>query len=284
MTASVLGSTLGTAGTLAGAAVGSIIGAVATSLYAFGIRSTHYSVTSLSDWLGGKRADGVDEEADVAGTVDAELESEHFEGEIPDAALFAGLGAGTPLDVDTLDPVAPALSGPSPRAQASTRGANAPDAEPAMRDGSGRRVSARWVVAGALASAAIAFGVALGIITGIESTTGRSLSGSSGTTVSSVVAAEESTPTPTADATATADSAPTVGGLAAAEQGTATPTPSTETTEASPSPAATDSAQPTPAPTATTSSSTQTAASAASDAAASSGVASAAANAPIADR
>lgn len=47
MTSAVIGSHLGTAGTLTGAALGSVVGAAATALYAFGLQRTWHALGAL---------------------------------------------------------------------------------------------------------------------------------------------------------------------------------------------------------------------------------------------
>ncbi|MFT4295447.1 MAG: hypothetical protein QM582_08550 [Micropruina sp.] len=121
---------------------------------------------------------------------------------------------------------------------------------PARKRGWGRRTA---IAGGMLATAAVSFVVAMGLVTGWEFSTGQSLDGRNGTTISQVgtkKAASKPTPsasaTPTASATpsATASSTPSASPTAS-ETPTATPTPSASET---PSAAAPSTAKPTQSP------------------------------------
>ena len=120
-----------------------------------------------------------------------------------------------------------------------------PTSEP---DGVSRRRRA-WrrplaVIGGVVATAAVTFVVAMGLVTGWEFGTGKSLDGGKGTTIgraSSDRPTPTPTPTPSVSATPTAKPTPS-----------ATPTTESTPTVAPTSPAATQTPTPTPTPTAST--------------------------------
>ncbi len=207
VTSAVLGSQLGTADTLVGAALGSTIGAVATAIYAFGLKSTTHRITTVASRY---RSVAPETEADL----DQKLEDK----------------------LDEVDAAAPVLPERTP---VSTR----------------RRVT-RWTIAGVVASAVAAFVLALGFITGLESATGTSLSGTSGTTVSHVAQGGQSD----ADAAATTTEATAEPSAATTPAATASATASaTPEASASPTAEATPTATPTATSTPTTTATTQAA-------------------------
>ena len=117
------------------------------------------------------------------------------------------------------------------------------DRDTSAAPASGRRQGSRrpWIVfGGMLATAAVTFVVAMGIVTGWEFGTGQSLDGRNGTTIGQASNNKRAAPKPSASATTT-KAAPS-----AAPSGNATATPS-----ATPTPTATDNptVAPTPDPT-----------------------------------
>lgn len=188
ITAAYLGSELGTAGTIIGAAVGSTIGAVASALYAYGLKRTTHTVATLADRTRRTSPSGGSETTD---------------------SLATGTG---------------------------------PEATPADRK---RRVGLITAILGALVAAAAAFGISLVLITGIEASTGQSLDGGSGTTVTRIASASDESDSASSEDTST-DSADTTDTTTTATP-TPTPTPSVEATPETtpePTPSATTSATP----------------------------------------
>ncbi len=122
------------------------------------------------------------------------------------------------------------------------------DRETSAAPASGRRPGSRrpWIVfGGMLATAAVTFVVAMGIVTGWEFGTGQSLDGRNGTTIGQV-SNKRAAPKPSPSATAT-KTAPSVT-PSAAETPSATPTPSaTDSPTVVPTPGPT-TAEPTKAP------------------------------------
>lgn len=158
VTAAVIGSTLGVAGTILGAAVASVIGGITGTLYSAGIDRTHRKVTSAISKPQEEQPTQV-----LGDTVFAEpLNEADWE--------------RTRVD---LSPVAD----PEPDA----------GQEPAIAPPAGKR---RWKVIGI--SAALIFVVAMITITVVELGLGRSISGQPGTTISDVVTRpSKPTPAPT---------------------------------------------------------------------------------------
>lgn len=98
------------------------------------------------------------------------------------------------------------------------------------------------VIGGVVATAAVTFVVAMGLVTGWEFGTGKSLDGGKGTTIGQA-SNDRPTPKPTPSASATPTAKPTP---------SATPTTEATPTVAPTSPAATQTPTPTPTPTAST--------------------------------
>lgn len=179
VTAAVLGSQMGLAGTLVGAALSSVVATAAGALYTAGLQRTHDGLRVVV-----RRRRPVVEV----------------------------LALDDPGDEVAVDPAVDRAPG-------------------------GRRVLA-W--GGWVAAAVATFVLALTAVTGIEATTGRTLSGGSGTTVGSVAAAAEPTPAPSEPAVVSASPTP---------RASATPSPTASPTSAAPATA-------TPSPTASAASST----------------------------
>lgn len=216
VTSAVLGSQLGTAGTLVGAALGSAVGAVATAVYSFGLKSTTHHISTISDRL------------------------RHTEGDDADDAETASDDADTTGDAAAPDRESGATGdGPAERPTVAT---------------AWRRPVTWWTIAGVLVSAVIAFVIALGIITGLESATGTSLSGTQGTTVSNLAQeADTGTDNAAAAASATPVATATTTTATVTTEATASATPTVEETTAAPTTTATAQAVATPAVSATTS-------------------------------
>lgn len=216
-TAAFLGSRIGVAGTVFGAAIVSVITAVSGTLFTGSIHATRKRVTRLRG-----REDEAAEQSDVQPTA------------------VVRVAAGRRLSPETL-PEGLFVEDERPEVRPQT----AP-----VRPPSGKRWAIGGAVAGVVVTALASFAVAMGLITGAEVTTGRSLDGKHGTTIGQVAQQAPSTaPTPTltpsatATTTATATSTATPAATATvAPTGSASPTPTT-------SPSST--AQPTPTPTAT---------------------------------
>ncbi len=231
----LLGSRLGTAGTLAGAAIASTASALANTFLTAGFERTRDGLKLVVTRRRGLLdADDVDT-------------AEHpvVVGEVPDLA-----GAGAPPEASPAAPPARAASAaPAGRAPAGPAPAG-----PAL----GRRKLLGVAAASVLATAGATFAITMGLVTGAEITTGRSLDGRpGGTSLGSIVAPAtdaEPEPTPTASATPTPSPtleptpSPTPEPSATPEPTDAVPTPAAAT----PTPAAATPTPAAPAPTATT--------------------------------
>lgn len=219
----MLGSRLGTAGTLAGAAIASVASALANTFLSAGFERTREGLKLVVTRRRGLL------EADDADTAEHPV----VVGEVPDLA-----GAGTPPEA------APAATTP-PDGRA--------PADPAL----GRRRLLGVAAASVLATAGATFAITMGLVTGAELTTGRSLDGRpGGTSLGSVVApATDAEPEPTAEPTPTASATVTPTPTPTPEP-TATPTPETGATPTPtavvPTPAVATPTPAVPAPTTTT--------------------------------
>lgn len=225
-TAAVIGSQLGVAGTVVGAAVASVVGGVAGTLYSAGLDRTHRRVTEAIR-RGYERVREADEDpTQVLPVIDATAESPAV------GADAAGTGGNRPRSV------------PVDGEHASET--TAVDLRPVPADGAVPSRRRRVLVAMGVSVAAI-FVVTMLVITAIELGLGRSLDGSSTTTIggarrpsaAATTPKPKPTPTPTPSASATS-SAPV--------SPTPAPTPSASIT-AEPSPSASGAVTPTPVPT-----------------------------------
>ena len=209
----LLGSRLGTAGTLAGAAIGSVASALANTFLTAGFERSRDGLKLVVR----RRPELHDEDS----ATDAE---QVVLGEVPEIA---------------------GVSSPPPGAAASPAASGAAAATAASGAARVRNYRRRQVLgvaaASVLATAGATFVITMGIVTGAEVTTGRSLDGREGaTSVGSVgqpVSDASASPTPTPSASASATPAPT------------TPTPTASATPApivSPAPVTTAEVIPTP--------------------------------------
>mgnify|MGYP001207594030 CR=1 FL=1 len=207
VTVAVVGSTLGTAGTVIGAALASVVGAVAGTLYTAGIDRGRRSVGAAVS-KGWQRVRGQDPAVELEATDDLTL---------------------------VLEPV-----------EAQDRTSPGHTAEERSR--TWRRVLLRIGV-----SAIAIFAIAFGAITVWELSTGQTLSGDNGTTITGGSRRPSRTPSPsatvtvTATPTATPSATPSVTPTVTPTPTTVTPEPSPTTPPGTPSPAVTTSAAPTPA-------------------------------------
>ena len=217
-TAALVGSQLGVAGTIFGAAVASVIGGVAGTLYSAGLDRTHRRVTEA-----------------IRRGYDRVLDADEV-----DTQVLAAVNATAPLSPG--DPAA--VSGEESAAEATAVDLQPVPAVAAPADDRRRKI----LVAMGISVAAI-FVVAMLVITAIELGLGRSLDGSSTTTIGGA-----RRPAPTA----TVSKVPTPSPSLTPSPSTSTsaapspePTPSaSETPSAQPSPSASESATPTPSATA----------------------------------
>ena len=206
----LLGSRLGTAGTLAGAAIGSVASALANTFLTAGFERSRDGLKLVVR----RRPELHDEDS----ATDAE---QVVLGEVPEIA---------------------GVSSPPPGAAATPAASGAAAASGASPVRNYRRRQVLGVAAASvLATAGATFVITMGIVTGAEVTTGRSLDGREGaTSVGSVgqpVSDASASPTPTPSASASATPAPT------------TPTPTASATPApivSPAPVTTAEVIPTP--------------------------------------
>ncbi|WP_156887358.1 hypothetical protein [Propionicicella superfundia] len=270
-TAAILGSQLGVAGTVFGAAVGSVASAVAGTVYQAGIEKTHHHIKHLTV-LGTRRIRGI-EPTEEARAATAPLATDTTAAQAADPAEAGSIVLdATPHDAEALastgdtdatvllptaDPDATTVL-PIPDPDATTvlpvdgTVTTAEKTRPAGTTPPRRR----WpvLVGASLASAAAAFAISLGAITGFEALTGESLSGGQGTSLGQIaqgrraVAAE---PTATSSSGSSAEPTSTETGTSAsstepASTSSVTPTPASATTttstEATPTASATPSA------------------------------------------
>ncbi len=211
-TSAVLGSQLGVAGTVAGAAIGSVATAVATVAYKVGMDKTRTHISRFSR-LSTVRVRGIKPTAQAVAAVQPVGEPVTLHAPAAPESLYA--------------PAAPARTVPARRRPT-------------------------WVVAAtaSLATAAAAFAVSIGVITGYESIAGQNLSGGEGTSVGQVVR-----PAP-----GTGERLPDPKPSTVPTDRTPTPTPTTSETPATPEPtpaeSTTQSQGPSPTPTQATTNST----------------------------
>lgn len=219
VTSAAVGAQLGVAGTLVGAAVASVLAAVAGAFYTRGLEHTRDGVKKIV-------------------LRDAEGDTEVLY--VPDEGARESSAQTTAVPVHDTTDAKGRPAGPS-RSTGSTGSARS-----AKRSG----WSSPWaVVGGMVATAAVTFVVAMGLITGWEFTSGQSLGGNDGTTIGQVSNRRSSaTPTPSASASASASASVTP---SATSTPTATPTP-TPTETATPTATATPSASETEQTPATT--------------------------------
>lgn len=216
-TSAMIGSHLGALGTLAGAAAGSVIGAVLSATYSFGLQRAHHALSGLHPprIAVSRRGPAARSASVTAAAAPADINgAPAAPGETTTSATRSDASLG-----DTLRDPAGGTSG----------SATLP----------GRRPGARGmkVIAGVLATAALAFGATLLVITGFEKVTGGSLAGVQGaTTIQHATRSADQG----ADQDATSDSAQQI------QPAEVAPTPETPTATPTPAPSTTPSATPTP--------------------------------------
>jgi hypothetical protein len=265
-TAAIVGSQLGVAGTVFGAAVGSVASAIAGTIYQVGIEKTHHQLKHLAT-AGTQRVRGIQPtpqaRAEVvpvdggpaftnAETPTAPLSADDAHSLTVDGPIVDGTGAeGTPA-VPTVDPGATTLL-PADGVDASAE--SAPDAGTSAdaQEDDAQPTRRHWtVIVGApLASAAAAFAIGFGAITGYEALTGRSVSGGQGTTIGQIADGAQARRSPQPSATPTGAESQTV------PSSSATPTQSESQPESSTQPSSeptttqttTPSSEPTPSAT-----------------------------------
>jgi hypothetical protein len=216
-------SYLGTAGTLTGAALASVVGTVSTSVLRSSAGRSADRLRQTTARLRDTQIQRMPRPTDTR-PVESESDIDPYGTQLfgaPDAAVLSG---ATPAEAAAATPDS---TGGTPR----------------------RPVRPRWVVLGA--GAAIAFAVALVLITGIESAAGKPLAGlvgketGGGTTLGRATGGDSgssgTTPSPTPSATPTGDP-----GSSATQSPTSSPTSAPSATSTAPVPAAT-----TPVPSAT---------------------------------
>lgn len=228
-TAALIGSQLGVAGTILGAAVASVIGGVAGTLYSAGLDRTHRRVTEAIRRGYERVLDADDVETQVLPAVDATAE-------LP-AVGDRAVGTERPYRVPT-----------SGQDAAESTAVDLQPVSAAASDGSSRR---RKVLVAMGVSIAAIFVVTMLAITAIELGLGRSLDGSSTTTIggarrpTATATVPKPTPTRTPSATESQTETPSA---AASPTPESTPSASQEVT-----PESTPSASITPTPAAASS-------------------------------
>jgi hypothetical protein len=222
-TAAAIGSQLGVAGTLVGAVVASVVAGVASTLYSAGIDRTHRKVSSAIK-RGYERVEVADDpKTEPLDAVATEVDSTRVLTE-------AELGS---LD-DTAASGQSEADGPTTTAPATE---SDEEVDPRLTR---RRILKRMAI-----TVVAILVVALITITAIEWGLGRSLDGSTGTSIGQVTQ-QRTQPTPTATATVTVSPTATASSVT-----TPTPTPTaTVTPTPTPTPSVTPSASASPTPTA----------------------------------
>ncbi|MGC3994945.1 MAG: hypothetical protein QM779_12655 [Propionicimonas sp.] len=222
-TAAVIGSQLGTAGTVFGAAVASIIGGVAGTLYSAGIDRTHRKVSDAIQ-RGYEKVRG-DEHYDPDATQGLAADGS----EPPSSARPSPDSVPTQVLADVEDSIFRSESDHTRADLAPVPAATVPAKKSHKR---------LWQVMALTAGAM--FLVSLAVITVVELGLGRALDGQGGTTVSQVVKpSAKSTPSPTATVTETPTPTATVTETpTATSTPTATETPTQDPTTEAPTPAA----------------------------------------------
>lgn len=212
-TSAMIGSHLGALGTLAGAAAGSVIGALLSATYSFGLQRAHHALSGLHP-------------PRIASSL---------RGSATRRASATAMTA--PVDINGAPPAPGDTSTSATRSDASV-------GEPRPGDGAGATLLARRpgprgmkVIAGVLATAALAFGATLLVITGFEKVTGGSLAGVQGATTiqHTTRSADQGT-----------DQDATVGSTEPIQPAEVAPTPEAPTATPTPTPNTTPSATPTP--------------------------------------
>jgi hypothetical protein len=163
ITAAVLGSTMGVAGTVVGAGLASVVTTVGGTLYLRSIHRTRQGVQSVRNLVvtrvGGTDVTLVEERrAEPAPTAGTEVREETEEKATDEAATEAGTEAGTEARADA-------------------------DDQPPER----RRI--RWPAV--IAASVLAFVIGMLVITGVEWLRGAPLSGGEGTTVGGIVRTQQ---------------------------------------------------------------------------------------------
>lgn len=173
VTAAVLGSTMGFAGTVAGAGLASVITTVGGTIYLRSIQRTRERVATVREMVVAR-----------AGASSVTLVEERTdEGAGPDAGAqgaVADLADGTGLETRT-EVVAPASEGSD--TQPNTGGSTRSGATPPVR----RKV--RWPAL--IGASALAFALGMLVIFGVELVRGEPLSGGDGTTLGRIVRVDD---------------------------------------------------------------------------------------------